>query len=339
MTLRENTVIKLNGVVVGPADTLDIITSGTMSYGWQTRACVVSLGGGDGTPGPQGPQGSQGPQGLPGADGAQGPQGPQGIQGITGDTGPQGPQGIQGIQGPDGNDGAQGPQGIQGLQGDPGPQGPEGPAGGLPAGVIVMWAGTLATVPSGWNLCDGLNGTPDLRDRFIMGHSAGVDPGGTGGAATHAHADHAALTHSGTGVGNHTFTQPAGHSNHVVTQPSNHSTHNHTYTQTVNHVHVQSVNSASTGGLSGYTADTSTNTSVASGYSTANPTGGVASGTTANESATLTHAGTAVDAHSAHSGGAVDAHSVTQPSQHAAQSHASGDHTPSYYKLAFIQKA
>ena len=54
------------------------------------------------------------------------------------------------------------------------------------------------------------------------------------------------------------------------------------------HFHAQSVNSASTGGLSGYTADTSTNTSVTSGYntgskvtgitaSTANPSGGVTS--------------------------------------------------------------
>lgn len=57
--------------------------------------------------------------------------------------------------------------------------------------------------------------------------------------------------------------------------------HTHTYTQVPNHVHVQSVNSATTGGLNGYGVDTSTNTSTASGYSTANPTGGVATGTTA----------------------------------------------------------
>jgi len=39
----------------------------------------------------------------------------------------------------------------------------------IPTGVIVMWSGTIATIPSGWALCDGTNGTPDLRDRFIVG--------------------------------------------------------------------------------------------------------------------------------------------------------------------------
>lgn len=57
----------------------------------------------------------------------------------------------------------------------------------IPSGVIVMWSGTLGTIPAGWSLCDGTGGTPDLRDKFIYGWSDGVDPGGTGGAATHTH--------------------------------------------------------------------------------------------------------------------------------------------------------
>jgi hypothetical protein len=40
---------------------------------------------------------------------------------------------------------------------------------GVPKGVIVMWSGAIANIPSGWVLCDGTNGTPDLRDRFIVG--------------------------------------------------------------------------------------------------------------------------------------------------------------------------
>jgi prepilin-type N-terminal cleavage/methylation domain-containing protein len=36
-------------------------------------------------------------------------------------------------------------------------------------GVIVVWSGMIADIPSGWNLCDGSNGTPDLRDKFIIG--------------------------------------------------------------------------------------------------------------------------------------------------------------------------
>ena len=39
----------------------------------------------------------------------------------------------------------------------------------VPTGVIVMWSGTVATIPSGWLICDGSNSTPDLRDRFIIG--------------------------------------------------------------------------------------------------------------------------------------------------------------------------
>lgn len=39
-------------------------------------------------------------------------------------------------------------------------------------GMIMMWSGTIATIPSGWALCDGTNGTPDLRNRFIIGANA-----------------------------------------------------------------------------------------------------------------------------------------------------------------------
>jgi hypothetical protein len=39
----------------------------------------------------------------------------------------------------------------------------------VPAGVIVMWSGAIAAIPTGWLLCDGANSTPDLRDRFIIG--------------------------------------------------------------------------------------------------------------------------------------------------------------------------
>lgn len=44
------------------------------------------------------------------------------------------------------------------------------------AGMIIMWSGTIATIPSGWVLCDGSNSTPDLRNRFIIG--ANADDGG-----------------------------------------------------------------------------------------------------------------------------------------------------------------
>lgn len=55
------------------------------------------------------------------------------------------------------------------------------------SGIIVMWSGSLASLPDGFLLCDGTSGTPDLRDKFILGCAAGVDPGGTGGASSHTH--------------------------------------------------------------------------------------------------------------------------------------------------------
>jgi microcystin-dependent protein len=66
---------------------------------------------------------------------------------------------------------------------------------GVPPGTIVMWSGSIASIPLGWQLCDGTNGTPDLRDQFIVG--ARQDDGEvpktivagalakTGGEATH----------------------------------------------------------------------------------------------------------------------------------------------------------
>lgn len=50
-------------------------------------------------------------------------------------------------------------------------------AGAFSAGMIMMWSGTIATIPTGWVLCNGSNGTPDLRNRFVIGahsDSAGV---------------------------------------------------------------------------------------------------------------------------------------------------------------------
>jgi len=42
-------------------------------------------------------------------------------------------------------------------------------ANGFPSGGIIMWSGTIATIPSGWYLCNGSNGTPDLRNKFVIG--------------------------------------------------------------------------------------------------------------------------------------------------------------------------
>lgn len=43
----------------------------------------------------------------------------------------------------------------------------------VPTGAIMMWSGAITAIPNGWALCDGTNGTPDLRGRFIVGASQG----------------------------------------------------------------------------------------------------------------------------------------------------------------------
>ncbi len=43
------------------------------------------------------------------------------------------------------------------------------PVGSVPVGCIVIWSGAVAKIPKGWQLCNGTNGTPDLRGRFVMG--------------------------------------------------------------------------------------------------------------------------------------------------------------------------
>jgi len=53
----------------------------------------------------------------------------------------------------------------------------------VPGGIIVMWSGSVATVPAGWNLCDGTNGTPNLQGYFVLSASPTIPPWTTGGAA------------------------------------------------------------------------------------------------------------------------------------------------------------
>ena len=55
---------------------------------------------------------------------------------------------------------------------------------GVPSGVIAMWSGASNAIPTGWNLCDGNNSTPNLTGKFIKG---GTSAGATGGSTTHSH--------------------------------------------------------------------------------------------------------------------------------------------------------
>lgn len=77
-----------------------------------------------------------------------------------------------------------------------------GGGGSFSTGMIMMWSGSVASIPSGWVLCDGNNSTPDLRDKFVIGAGSTYNPSDTGGS---------------TSTGAHTLT--------VAEMPS----HNHTF--------------------------------------------------------------------------------------------------------------
>jgi hypothetical protein len=53
----------------------------------------------------------------------------------------------------------------------------------IPTGLIAIWSGSTGSIPSGWALCNGTNGTPDLRNSFIVGAGSTYAVGATGGSA------------------------------------------------------------------------------------------------------------------------------------------------------------
>ena len=63
-------------------------------------------------------------------------------------------------------------------------------------GMIMMWSGDQASVPTGWQVCEGSNGTPDLRDRFVIG-AGNKNPDATGGSADAVNVSH---THTASAV-------------------------------------------------------------------------------------------------------------------------------------------
>lgn len=56
--------------------------------------------------------------------------------------------------------------------------------GPVPVGTIILWHGDADAVPSGWAVCDGQDGRPNLSGRFPVGAGHNYQPGDTGGAAT-----------------------------------------------------------------------------------------------------------------------------------------------------------
>jgi hypothetical protein len=98
----------------------------------------------------------------------------------------------------------------------------EAAGGTVPSGAIMMWSGSIASIPAGWYLCDGTNGTPNLRDRFIVGAGSTYAVNATGGSADATLPSH---TH---GVSGTTSGQTVDH---------NHSYSGTTFGQNADHAH------------------------------------------------------------------------------------------------------
>ena len=99
-----------------------------------------------------------------------------------------------------------------------------------PVGTIVVWSGTVEDIPTGWALCDGQDGRPDLRGRFVLGAGGTYNPGAAGGSeevtltveqlARHSHGQYVPASATGsTSTGYTNLVNPASTSNPVSGRP------------------------------------------------------------------------------------------------------------------------
>ena len=133
----------------------------------------------------------------------------------------------------------------------------------VPTGGIILWSGSTGSIPATWYLCDGTNGTPDLRNSFIVGAGSTYAVNATGGTA-----DAIVVSHTHTATSTSTVTDPT-------------------------HTHASFKNAAPNGGGAGVCmadnasgnspgyATTSASTGITVATTTTNTTAGV-SGTNAN---------------------------------------------------------
>lgn len=134
----------------------------------------------------------------------------------------------------------------------------------IPLGVISLWYGSIGSVPTGWYLCDGTNGTPDLRNKFVVGAGSTYSVAATGGSTDAIVVSH---THTATSTSTSTVTDP---------------THTHNYTS-ASGSGGQGFSAAGVGNSinNNTTTAASTGITVATSTSTTNASAGV-SGTNAN---------------------------------------------------------
>lgn len=130
------------------------------------------------TPNLKGAQGEPGQDGAPGMDGAPGVDGKDGKDGENGTPGKDatinGENVLEIVAGQNVNITQEGGTLTISAFG--------GGLGGVPSGCILIWSGAADNIPDGWALCDGEEGRPDLRDKFVLGAGEKHAVGETGGS-------------------------------------------------------------------------------------------------------------------------------------------------------------
>ena len=189
--------------------------------------------------------------------------------------------------------------------------------GGVPAGVIVAFHGSV--IPSGWAVCDGLNGTPNLQDRFIIGASNSRAPGSSGGETS------VTLTAAQSGVPAHAHTTVSADAWHSHTSTDTNLAHTHGIHNSGNHAHqgkwIPYVNDLTVGGT-GKTA-----TQGGNGHDSIPDDGNHSHGM---DSALWNHN------HTINSASAPHSHTVNpNTAANASQAH---NNMPPYYALVYIMK-
>lgn len=174
--------------------------------------------------------------------------------------------------------------------------------GGVPTGGIMMWSGSVANIPDGWLLCDGTNGTPDLRGRFVLGAGGTYSVGDSGGQES--------------------ITDVPSHSHNLSGNTGSGGSHTHTGSTSNTGAHTHGIKRQHTGGLASYALILSQDaTAYTTGYTTNINT---------NSSGAHSHNFTTASAGD---------HTHTLSGTAAATGSASVDIRPPYYALCYIMKA
>ena len=174
----------------------------------------------------------------------------------------------------------------------------------IPRGAIMMWSGTIVQIPSGWQLCNGANGTPNLSDRFILSvANASEDPGVTGGANSIALSASQLPSHTHTGT---TSGESADHTHGGTTAAAG--GHSHAYGYHANVLSGDSVYPGG-GGSGAWRSETTATTSAVGDHTHPFTTAGASTSHTHTFSTGATGLGSTIDIH------------------------------PAFYKLAFIMKS